>query len=129
MEEAVGRFGSRTEAEMARDLLSGGGIPARVRADDVGALHPELGQVGSHSGITLMVAEQDAEEAREFLAAYAAEVAGDGSTPHLAGGRTDEDPVGASGRPGRRYVALIAIGATIGGLLVVFGIDVLAAWR
>ena len=129
MEEAVGRFGSRTEAEMARDLLAGGGIPARVRADDAGAMHPELGQVGSHSGITLMVGEQDAEEAREFLAAYAAEVAGHGSTPDPTGGRTDDDAVGASGRSGLRYVVLIAVGAIIGGVLVVFGIDVLAAWR
>ncbi len=129
MEEAVGRFGSRTEAEMARDLLAGGGIPARVRADDVGALHPELGQVGSQSGITLMVGEQDVEEAREFLAAYAAEVAGDGSTPDPAGDRADADPVGASERPGRRYAVLIAIGVIVGGLLMAFGIDVLAAWR
>lgn len=124
MEHAVGRFGSRTEAEMARDLLAGGGIPARVRADDVGALHPELGQVGSHSGITLMVDEDDAGEAREFLAAYAAEVAGDGAMV----GRADAARVGASGRRGTRYVALLTIGIIVGGSLVAFGIDALAMW-
>lgn len=128
MERAVGRFGSRTEAEMARDLLAGGGIPARVRADDVGALHPELGQVGSHSGITLMVDEDDVAEAREFLAAYAAEVTGDGSVRGLHELRTDETRAGTSGRRGVRYVALLAIGVVVGGLLAAFGVDALAVW-
>ena len=126
MEEEVGRFGSRTEAEMARDLLTGGGVPARVRADDVGALHPELGQVGSRSGITLMVDEGDAGEAREFLAVQAAEAAGDGSMRGVRDGRTAEARSGASGRRGVRYVALLTIGVIVGGLLVAFGVDALA---
>ena len=128
MEHAVGRFGSRTEAEMARDLLAGGGIPARVRADDVGALHPELGQVGAHSGIALMVDERDAGEAREFLAAYAAEAAGAGSAAGFAEGRDDDARAGRSNRRGVRYVALLAIGVLVGGLLVAVGIDAFAVW-
>ncbi len=113
---------------MVRDLLAGGGIPARVRADDVGALHPELGQVGSHSGITLMVDEHDAGEARDLLAAYAADVAEDGSTAGLADGRSDDSRAEASDRRGVRYVALLTIGVIVGGLLVAFGIDALAVW-
>lgn len=128
MEHAVGRFGSRTEAEMARDLLAGGGIPARVRADDVGALHPELGQVGAHSGISLMVDEQDAGEAREFLAAYAAEAAEERSTAGPVEGRAEDAPAGRANRRGVRYVALLAIGILVGGLLVAVGIDAFAVW-
>jgi hypothetical protein len=84
MDVTVGRFGSRTEAVMAKDLLHGAGIPTHVRADDAGALHPELGQVGSHSGITLVVADADADEARR---------AGPSGSAHRRHG---------DGRPGRR---------------------------
>lgn len=67
MDDTVGRFGSRAEAEMARRLLDDAGIPARIRADDAGSMHPELGQVGERHGITLVVAAEHREEARVFL--------------------------------------------------------------
>jgi hypothetical protein len=73
MDQTVGSFGSRTEAELARQLLEGAGIHARLRADDAGGLHPELGQVGMYRGITLIVADDQVEEARELLAAVAPE--------------------------------------------------------
>lgn len=67
MDETVGRFGSRAEAEMVRQLLDDAGIPARLRADDVGSMHPELGQVGERHGITLVVAPEHRDEACRFL--------------------------------------------------------------
>jgi hypothetical protein len=117
MDVTVGRFGSRTEAVMAKDLLHGAGIPTHVRADDAGALHPELGQVGSHSGITLVVADADADEARRFLAAYAADAPDEGSVP--------AEP----GRRGLRIVAMVtaalvvasALAASVGEVLAVGG--------
>jgi hypothetical protein len=105
MDATVGRFGSRTEAEMARGLLDSAGIPTRIRADDAGALHPELGQVGSHSGITLVVADEHAAEARQFLDAYAAGPIDSGSSEGVLSedGSTDTDPP----RGGRRGLQLI----------------------
>ncbi|MCC5947881.1 MAG: DUF2007 domain-containing protein [Nitriliruptoraceae bacterium] len=72
MQVAIGRFSSRAEAEMARSLLDSVDIRATVRADDAGALHPELAQVGEKHGIALMVDEADGAAARELLDAVAA---------------------------------------------------------
>ena len=66
MQTAVGRFSSRAEAELARGLLDSVGIQSFVRADDAGAMHPELAQIGKH-GIALMVDPADADEARSLL--------------------------------------------------------------
>ncbi len=80
MDATVGRFASRAEAEMARQLLDDAGIPARIRTDDAGAMHPELGQVGAMHGITLVVFEEDRAEAQEFLV-HPADVPADWEEP------------------------------------------------
>jgi hypothetical protein len=64
--ERVGRFSSRSEAQVARAMLSEHGIEAAVDADDAAGLHPELSL--ATGGITLSVAVDDVEEARELLA-------------------------------------------------------------
>jgi hypothetical protein len=64
--QRVGRFSSRGEADVARAMLSEHGIEARVVVDDVAGLHPELSM--ATGGLTLAVADEDAEEARELLA-------------------------------------------------------------
>jgi hypothetical protein len=73
LDATVGSFGSRTEAELARQLLASAGIDAWLRADDAAGLHPELGQVGMYRGITLVVTPDDLDDAREVLASVAAE--------------------------------------------------------
>jgi hypothetical protein len=64
--ERIGRFASRSEAQVARAMLSEHGIEAEVDADDAAGLHPELSL--ATGGITLFVGVDDAEEARELLA-------------------------------------------------------------
>ena len=61
----VGRFSSRSEAQVARAMLSEHGIEAAVDADDAAGLHPELSL--ATGGITLTVALEDVGEARELL--------------------------------------------------------------
>lgn len=109
MDDTVGRFGSRVEAEMARGLLDDAGIPARVRADDVGAMHPELGQVGERHGITLVVAEEQLDEARRFLAQVAEEPV------------DWEEP--GRGRRGLRLVAVGLLVLTVGSAVAVVFLD------
>jgi hypothetical protein len=67
MQTAIGRFSSRAEAELARGLLDSVGIASYIRADDAGALHPELAQVGEKHGIALMVDPADADAAQELI--------------------------------------------------------------
>lgn len=129
MDATVGRFGSRAEAEMARELLDGAGIPARVRADDVGALHPELGQVGSHSGITLVVPDEHAVEAQEFLDAYAGPttVAASSSADADTHARSSADDAAAGeGRRGVRVVAALVVVMLVVGVIVAYAADVVA---
>jgi hypothetical protein len=63
--QRIGRFSSRGEAQVARAMLSEHGIEADVDADDAAGLHPELSL--ATGGITLSVAVEDLEEARELL--------------------------------------------------------------
>jgi hypothetical protein len=63
--QRIGRFSSRGEAQVARAMLSEHGIEAAVDADDAAGLHPELSL--ATGGITLSVAVEDLEEARELL--------------------------------------------------------------
>jgi hypothetical protein len=140
MDQTVGRFGSRTEAEMARQLLDAAGIPARVRADDAGALHPELAQMGAHSGITLVVPDDLVAEAREFLDAYAGErpngeapgdEAWNGEGPKV---NTPDDAV-TDGEAttvrhrGVRLVAVIVAAVIIGAAVGPFALDVISGMR
>jgi hypothetical protein len=77
----VGRFASRGEAQVARAMLSEHGIEADVDADDAAGLHPELSL--ATGGISLSVAAEDVEEARELLDDVQTEAAAD----HLPRGR------------------------------------------
>jgi hypothetical protein len=61
---SVGAFASRTEAEMVRGLLESAGIGAWLAADDAGGAVP-LSLTG---GVHVMVAEADADAAREVVA-------------------------------------------------------------
>lgn len=73
----VGRFGSRGEAEVARGMLSEHGIEAGVVVDDVAGMHPELSL--ATGGVTLGIADEDVEEARELLGDVPEALAGPGS--------------------------------------------------
>lgn len=65
----VGRFRTRSEAELAKNTLVAGGIRAMVSADDAGDAHPELRFTSG--GARVLVASEDAPAARELLAAEA----------------------------------------------------------
>ncbi|WP_433370191.1 putative signal transducing protein [Actinoplanes sp. CA-142083] len=56
---------SRIEAELIAGLLRSNGIKTGVNADDAGAQEPAL----QLQGVQVLVATQDAEEARKILAA------------------------------------------------------------
>jgi hypothetical protein len=140
MDETVGRFGSRTEAEMARQLLDGAGIPARVRADDAGALHPELAQMGAHSGITLVVPDDLVAEARQFLDAYAGERPnheapddeawrGEGAEPDTPDDAVPEGEATTGRHRGVRLVAVIVAAVTLGAAVGPFALDVISGVR
>ena len=64
---AAGTAGSRAEAELKRSALEDAGIPARVASDTVGGNDPALAY-GTMQGHRVMVAENDLEAARDFLA-------------------------------------------------------------
>lgn len=101
----VGRFLSRTEAEVARGLLETNGVPAVVLGDDAGGVHP----VGfADGGVALGVHPDDAEEAALLLA--------DVDAPLVRGVLRSE------GRRSRA-VALVAAGLVV--LLVVLYLQVL----
>lgn len=61
----VGGFVSRSMAELSRSFLADHGIASEVTADDAGGAAPHF----SHAvgGVYLIVAEQDADRARELL--------------------------------------------------------------
>jgi len=65
-------FPSRIEAEIVVGLLKGEGIDTRVSADYGAGMHPQLQLT---NGVRLLVAREDAFEAREIL--NAVEEAGD----------------------------------------------------
>ena len=60
----VAEFGSRPEAEIVKGMLEANGIRAALSADDMGGIRPELTFT---MGVRLLVAEDDAEVARELL--------------------------------------------------------------
>jgi len=73
----VAMYGTRRDAEMARDQLDDEGIRALITADDAGGMHPQL---QSARGVKLRVLEHQAEAAHAALADA-------GLLPH--GGGTD----------------------------------------
>lgn len=115
MQTAIGRFSSRAEAEMARSLLASADIDAYIRADDAGAMHPELAQVGEKHGIALMVDAADAADAQELLDEVArgtfADPAFDEGAPDPTVPSVGSDGGSASGRTRRtkRFVLVVAV--------------------
>ncbi len=93
----VGRFGSRSEADVARAMLDEHGIEARLVVDDVAGLHPELSL--ATGGVALEVDDLDAEEARELLADVPA--------------GADAPATGLRPRPRRRLVAWVLLAVAI----------------
>lgn len=63
-------FPNRMAAEMAAGLLEAEGIEALVMADDAGGAYPMLQFI---RGVRLLVAPEDAAQAREVLAAMEVE--------------------------------------------------------
>jgi hypothetical protein len=63
----VEKFFNRLEAEMAAGLLESEGIQAFVQADDAGGAYPPLQHL---RGVRLIVFPEDADRAREILAAW-----------------------------------------------------------
>jgi Putative prokaryotic signal transducing protein len=59
----VGAYPTRSDAELAQTALAAAGIPSLVAADDAGGAYP----FDLTSGVRLLVAEADAEDAAEFL--------------------------------------------------------------
>jgi hypothetical protein len=67
---AVGNYSSEIEARMAEGLLESAGIDCMVQKDDCGGMRPHLAW---SKGVKLLVREEDADTARELLAAAPAE--------------------------------------------------------
>ena len=68
MHSVVAVVGSRIEAEMVVCLLEEHGIRAAVSADDAGGMRPDL----AVQGVRVLVAAEDAADARDVLGADAA---------------------------------------------------------
>ena len=64
----VGRFDTRTDAEIARVLLAEAGIPCVLAPDKASGTYP----IDLSGGARLLVAEADAREASEILRHHAA---------------------------------------------------------
>lgn len=67
---AVATYGSEIEARMAEGLLRSAGIDCMVQKDDCGGMRPHISW---SLGVKLLVREEDADDARELLAAPPAE--------------------------------------------------------
>ena len=63
----VRSYGNRPEAELARGLLEAAGVPAMIQADTAGGMREHLAWSGA--GFKLLVRGDDAEAARDLLAA------------------------------------------------------------
>jgi len=61
--------GSRPEAELVRGALEEAGIPAIIQGDTAGGMREHLAWSGA--GFKILVREEDATEARNFLTALA----------------------------------------------------------
>jgi F420-dependent methylenetetrahydromethanopterin dehydrogenase len=70
--------GSRPEAELVKGALEEAGIPAIIQGDTAGGMREHLAWSGA--GFKILVREDDATEARNFLTALAA----GGETPDAA---------------------------------------------
>ena len=82
----VATYGTRSEAEMAAELLRGQGIESFLSLDDAGGAYPMLDLV---RGVRIRVVPEDETRARELLEQH---LAGE-----IADGDIDEDPADASG--------------------------------
>ena len=60
----IRRYFSETPAELARMVLEGSGVDARVSADDCGGMQPFL---QASTGVRLIVRSEDMERAEEIL--------------------------------------------------------------
>lgn len=69
-ETVLKTYASTLEAEVDRGRLEAAGIAGRVASDDCGGMRPHLAYT---LGVRLLVAEGDAERARELLASPPAE--------------------------------------------------------
>ena len=65
--------GSRPEAELVRGALEEAGIPAIIQGDTAGGMREHLAWSGA--GCKILVREDDATAARDFLAALAKDAA------------------------------------------------------
>jgi hypothetical protein len=61
----VQTYGSRQEAELAREVLEGAGIRAVVSADDCGGMRPHM--AFTSGGVKLMVLSENLERAAALL--------------------------------------------------------------
>jgi hypothetical protein len=59
-------YASRLEADLAKGVLEGAGIPAMIQADTAGGMREHLAWSGA--GFKILVREEDATAAREVLA-------------------------------------------------------------
>ncbi len=78
---AIASFENLSEAEVARSLLAAEGISVAIRDQPLASLLPPVAL--ANGGLTLLVAEDEAERAREVLA-----------NPDSAEAPPDEVPVG-----------------------------------
>jgi F420-dependent methylenetetrahydromethanopterin dehydrogenase len=69
----VGSCGSRPDAELVRGALEEGGIPAIIQGDTAGGMREHLAWSGA--GFKILVREDDATAAREFLTSLAKDAA------------------------------------------------------
>jgi len=63
---AIASFENLSQAEVARSVLGAEGISVVIRDEPLASLLPPLAM--ANGGLTLLVAEEDAERAREVLA-------------------------------------------------------------
>jgi hypothetical protein len=110
----VAMYGTRRDAEMARDQLDDEGIRALITADDAGGMHPQLQPA---RGVKLRVLEHQAEAAHAALADA-------GLLPDDAGADGSEGEAASEDLP----VALANMPpvTTITAYLMVFGLILLA---
>lgn len=110
----VAMYGTRRDAEMARDQLDDEGIRALITADDAGGMHPQLQPA---RGVKLRVLEHQAEAAHTVLADA-------GLLPDDGGANASDDEPMFEGLPAAR--ANMPPVTTITAYLIVAGLIILA---